>query len=62
MEVEDVAGVAAFEREMLKHFRDELPELLSELLETGELSDELTGKLSKAIGNFKTHYSPEEAG
>ena len=57
-----ISGVAAFEREMLKHFRDEFPELLQEIRDTGELGDELTEKLSRAIGNFKTHYRPEQEG
>jgi F-type H+-transporting ATPase subunit alpha len=54
-----ISGVAAFEAALLVHFRNETPELLQEIRETGALSDELTTKLSDAIGNFKTHYSPE---
>ena len=55
-----VSGVAAFEHELLKHFRNELPEMLTELKETGEMSDELAEKLGEVIGNFNSHYRPED--
>jgi F-type H+-transporting ATPase subunit alpha len=55
-----IAGVAAFERELLKHVRDELPELLTELRESGDLSDDLAERLSSAIANFKSHYTPAD--
>ena len=41
-----VSGVAAFEHEMLKHFRDEYSELLTEIKE-GVISDELAERLSR---------------
>ena len=44
---------------MLKHFRDEFPELLTELKEDGDLTDDLAERLSKAIANFKSHYTPD---
>ncbi len=58
----EVSGVAAFERELLKHFRDEFPELLAELREGGDLTDDLAERLSKAVANFKSHYMPESDG
>ncbi len=55
-----VAGVAAFESAMLEHLRCEHPELLNELQQTGEMSDDLAKKLGDAIANFKSHYKPEQ--
>ena len=55
----EVSGVAAFERELLKHFRDEFPELLAELKGGGDLTDDLAERLSQAVANFKSHYTPE---
>jgi F-type H+-transporting ATPase subunit alpha len=55
-----VAGVAGFERELLKHFRDEAPELLTEIREGGDLTDDLAERLSQEIGNFKSHYTPKD--
>jgi len=50
-----VRRVLAFEGELLKHFRNELPELLEEIRTKRELSDELAGKLRKVIEDFKSH-------
>ena len=55
-----VSAVAVFEEALLKHFRHEHPEQLDELRDTGEMSDELAGKINTAIANFKSHYRPED--
>ncbi len=55
-----VSGVAAFEKAMLEHMRCEHSEILDELKETGQMSDELAENLNQAIANFKTHYTPED--
>ncbi len=58
-----VASVPGFEVAMLKHFRDEFPELLAELRDTGQLSDELGEKIGRVIDDFKSHFlSDDEAG
>ena len=49
--------VLAFEAELLKHFRNEFPELLDEIREKKALSDELTEKITKIIEDFKGHAS-----
>ena len=41
--------VRAFETELLKHVSDEFPEIMDEIKTKGELSDEMTAKLSKLI-------------
>jgi F-type H+/Na+-transporting ATPase subunit alpha len=48
--------VARFEQDLLKHVRDEYPEVLDELKSTGELSDTLAATLRKVVADFKTHW------
>ncbi|HVF59501.1 MAG TPA: F0F1 ATP synthase subunit alpha [Thermoanaerobaculia bacterium] len=48
--------VARFEQALLKHLRDEFPEVLDEINRTGELSDTLAATLRKVVGDFKTHW------
>jgi len=52
----EAAQVPQFEADMLKHFRDERPELLDEIRDSGEISDDLAGKLVKAITDFRGHW------
>jgi F-type H+-transporting ATPase subunit alpha len=49
------ARVLSFEAELLKHFRNEYPELLEEIRTKRELPDELAGKLRRVIEDFKSH-------
>ena len=56
-----VNQVLTFEEAMLRHVRHEHPELLTEIAETGELSDELAGRLRKAIDDFKGNYGKAKA-
>jgi len=56
-----VDRVLEFERGLLDHFRDEHPELVEELDETGKLSDELAGKIAGVIKAFKAHFVREIA-
>ncbi|MEK6677131.1 MAG: F0F1 ATP synthase subunit alpha [Planctomycetota bacterium] len=51
-----VSEVLKFEQALLTHVRDEFPEIVGELTKTGELSDDLAGKLTKVITDFKTHF------
>ncbi len=51
-----IAQVARFEAALLKHFGDEYPELIAELRTTGELSDDLAGRIRRVITDFKTHW------
>jgi len=51
-----VNRVPEFEAYMLKHFRDEHPEILKELDETGELSDELAKKIGQLVGSLKERF------
>jgi len=48
--------VARFEAALLKHFRDEYPEIVEELQQKGELTDELAERIRKVVSDFKTHW------
>ena len=50
-----VPQVRPFEEAMLKHFRDEYPEVLEELGRTGEMSSDLSDRIRQVIRDFKTH-------
>jgi len=50
-----VNKVRPFEAAMLKHLREEHPEILDEIDRTGEMSNELADKIRQAIRDFKTH-------
>ncbi len=57
-----ISKVAEFEEQMLKHFRDELPEVWQELTDKGAIDGELEAKLKEVLGNFKTRFTPENEG
>jgi F-type H+-transporting ATPase subunit alpha len=50
-----VRDVARFEQALLKHFRDEHPEILDELESKRDLSDALADRIGQVIRDFKTH-------
>ncbi|MDA8019929.1 MAG: hypothetical protein MPN21_21015 [Thermoanaerobaculia bacterium] len=56
----DVADVLPFETDLIRHFKDEFPEILEEADETGALSDDLAEKLTRVIEDFKSHWSRDE--
>ena len=56
-----VAKVLDFESELIRHFRDEFPEVLEELDEKAKLTDELDAKIREIIGNFCGHYIREQS-
>jgi hypothetical protein len=43
---------------MLKHFRDEHPEILEELESRKDISDDLGQRIGQVIRDFKTHAQP----
>jgi F-type H+-transporting ATPase subunit alpha len=51
-----VNQVLPFEEALLGHVRDEFPEVLTEITETGELSDDLAERLSKIIKDYKPQF------
>ena len=51
-----MGDVLRFEAALLRHFEDEFPEHLEELEKTGVISDDLAGKLTEVINNFKSHF------
>jgi F-type H+-transporting ATPase subunit alpha len=54
----EVRDVLRFEAALLKHVRDEHPEILDELERTGDLSNDLADKLGQVIRDFKTQSRP----
>jgi F-type H+/Na+-transporting ATPase subunit alpha len=50
-----VREVLAFEAAMLKHFRDEHPEILDELDRSRDIPDAVAEKIGQVIRDFKTH-------
>ena len=48
--------VAEFERGLLAHVRDEFPEILDGMRETGDLPDSVAAKLKEVIANFKSAF------
>jgi F-type H+-transporting ATPase subunit alpha len=55
-----VGEVLAFEKALLRHVHDEFPEVLSEIVETGVLSDELGEKLTKIITDYKIQFKSQK--
>jgi F-type H+-transporting ATPase subunit alpha len=53
-----VREVPRFEAAMLKHFRDEHPEILEELESRKDISDDLGQRIGQVIRDFKTHAQP----
>ncbi|MCG8406486.1 MAG: F0F1 ATP synthase subunit alpha [Phycisphaerales bacterium] len=51
-----LSQVAEFEEQLLKHFRDEFPEVRDELAEKKEMDEALEGKITEIIKNFKTRF------
>ncbi|MCC6357214.1 MAG: F0F1 ATP synthase subunit alpha [Phycisphaerales bacterium] len=48
--------VRAFENGLLKHYRDEFPEVRNELAKNLKLTDELDAKMKDIVGNFKRGF------
>jgi F0F1-type ATP synthase alpha subunit len=48
--------VSRFEEELIQHIKDHQGELLEDIRDSGDLSDENTSKLEEAIGSFKTTF------
>ena len=48
--------VEAFEVGLLKHVRDEFPEILEEMAKSGDLTDALAQRLREVVANFKAGF------
>jgi F-type H+-transporting ATPase subunit alpha len=57
-----VEQVAAFEKALLAHVRDEFPELLEAIASSKQISDETAESLKQVITDFKTHYGKDLEG
>ncbi len=51
-----ISRVSEFDARLLAHVRDEFPEIRNEIIQTGDMSPDLTGKLKTIIGNFKKGF------
>ncbi len=51
-------AVSAYEKEMLAFMEAKHPDLLREIKEKGQISDELEGQVRKALDEFKTLFQP----
>ncbi|HMQ17119.1 MAG TPA: F0F1 ATP synthase subunit alpha, partial [Phycisphaerae bacterium] len=51
-----IAQVREFETELLKHYRDEFPEVRAQLARERKLTDEIDAKLKEIVGNFRTRF------
>ncbi|MBW7907239.1 MAG: F0F1 ATP synthase subunit alpha [Phycisphaerae bacterium] len=49
--------VREFEQQLLKHYRDEFPEVRDALVRERKLTDELDAKMKEIVGNFKKRFS-----
>ncbi|MDH3253953.1 MAG: F0F1 ATP synthase subunit alpha, partial [Acidobacteriota bacterium] len=56
-----VAQVAVFEQELIKHLRREHPEVLAEIREEKQISDELADTIGKIVTDFKGHHLKTDA-
>ncbi len=54
-----VNKVLAFEAAMLKHFRDEFPEIMEELTKTGDMPEALAAKIGQVVTEFKARWVKE---
>ena len=52
-----VDRVNEFEGELLVHMRDEFPEVMTEISETGVISDDLSETIIGIMDNFKTQFT-----
>jgi F-type H+-transporting ATPase subunit alpha len=55
-----LSRVAEFEEKLLKHFRNEFPEVHKELTDKKEMTEALEGKIKEIIGNFKRNFAQRE--
>jgi F-type H+/Na+-transporting ATPase subunit alpha len=51
-----LSKIAEFEEQLLSHIQEQKAELRDELIQTGELTDELAEKLKEVIGQFKKGF------
>jgi len=52
-----IGNVGRFERELLEHVRTQHGDVRQELIEKGELTDELEAKLNEIVENFKKQFA-----
>ena len=51
-----VAKVSEFEGALLEHMRNEFPEVMTEIVETGVISEELAETILEVMNNFKSRF------
>ena len=53
----EISKCTAFEEQLLRYMDSNHPELASAIMETGDISEDLQGNLTKAINDFKTTFA-----
>ena len=53
----EISKCGSFEEQLLRYMDSNHPELASTIMETGDVSEELRGSLTKAINDFKTTFA-----
>jgi F-type H+-transporting ATPase subunit alpha len=56
-----VEAIAEYENQMLEFMKSKYGDLLNEIKDSGDISDELDGKLKKALDEFKTVFQPSSS-
>jgi F-type H+-transporting ATPase subunit alpha len=54
--------IRAFEQQLLKHYRDEFPEVRDEVAAAQALSDDLENRLREIVRNFKSAFAAQQDG
>ena len=58
----ETGDVPDYEAQLRDHLRDSHGELLEDIRDSQELSDETAEKLEEAIGHFNENFEPSESG
>ena len=56
----ELGDIARFESEFLAYMDQNHGDILNEIIETGDLSDELTEQLNQAVSTFKESFQPSD--
>jgi F-type H+-transporting ATPase subunit alpha len=56
-----VEAIAEYENQMLEFMKSKYGDVLNEIKDSGDISDDLDGKLKKALDEFKTVFQPSSS-
>ena len=55
-----VNSLASYEQSLLAHIRDEFPEIIEEITNSGEISEELEATMTSVVENFTKDFSAKQ--